>query len=79
MPFFVAEFSRQASAEDAAAAARLIRKDRLAVGSDVYSFTVLAQTKEEGDGWKAFSVINREGETLVWRENVGVDLNTMGT
>jgi len=74
LPFFVSEFSRQASAEDGVKVARLIRKDRLTVGSEAYSFTVSARPREEGDQWKAFCVINGEGQTLVWRENVGMDL-----
>jgi len=77
LPFFASEFSRQSSSEDANTVARLIRKDRLAVGSDFYSFTVSAQAKEDTPLSKAFCVIRRDGQIVVWQENVGIDLTGM--
>lgn len=71
---FAAEFNLQASAEETAKLARLIRKKRLSVGSDVYSFTVSVRPKEEDPISRAFCVINRAGQTLVWRENAGIEL-----
>jgi len=79
LPFFASEISRQASAEDAAVIARLIRKSRIGVGSDVYSFTVSSQPQEDAPLSRAFCVINREGQILVWRENAGIDLTGMNT
>ena len=75
--FFYTEFSFFASNEDLTRVARLMRKHRLSVSSEAFSFTIGAKPREDGYLWRAFCVLDHDGRILTWRENAGIDLETL--